>query len=88
MLPKRCQRRSKGRPKNMSKMLIDFSSILIGLGLRKGGPKSGLCDFFGIPFRVLGATWLQKGAVGRPDPIFGAFLTIFPRFLSKQCLIS
>ena len=84
MLPKRCQRRSKGRPKNVLKMLIVFSSIFTVLGLPKRGPKAGLQLPFEVPFRVLEAIWFQKGAVGRLDPVFGAFLTILDRFLTEM----
>ena len=61
-----------------------FLSIFTVLGLPKGGPKTDLQLPFKVPFRVLGAIWLQKGAVGRSDPIFGACLMILDRFLRKM----
>ena len=53
-------------------------------GFQKGGPKIYLTRFLRCIFGPWGAIWLQKGAVGRSDPIFGAFLTILDRFLTNM----
>ena len=87
MLLKRCQRRSKGRPKNVLKMLIVFSSIFTVLGLPKGGPKVGSQLPFEVPFRVLGAIWLQKASPMPSERNFTRILTILQSFFQKNVLM-
>ena len=65
---------------NVDRFFIDFDWF----GPPKGRSKNWHNSLFGVPFGVLGAIWLQRGAVGRPDPIFAGFLSIFDRFLRNM----
>ncbi len=51
----------KGRPKNVSKIVIDCLLIFTHFGLPRGGPKSDAELFFGVPFGLLGASGSKKG---------------------------
>ena len=79
-MPESLKRVSKKRIKNCVRFFFDFCRVWPP----KRGTKKWLNSLFEVPFRVLGAIWLQKGSVGRSDPIFEAFLMILDRFLRKM----
>ena len=88
MLPKRCQRRSKGRPKNVLKMMIVFSSILSRFGLPKGGPKSYLTHLLRCLFGPWGPSGSRKRLFGVRDPFLKHFRRFWIDFLRKMLTLS
>ena len=87
MLPKRCQRLSKVDPKKCWKLWSFFHRFWWVLASKKNAKSWSLAPFW-VPFRPLGAIWLQKAAVWRSGPIFEAFLTLSDRCLRKMLMLS
>ena len=79
-VPETLERSTKKRVENVDRFFIDFDWF----GPPKRRSKKWCTWLFWDTFSALGATWLQKGALGRSDPIFGAFLMILDRFLRNM----